>query len=91
MFLKGNSLQETLAGSLGTLQRRVNVWIHLLFKILLQNLKELNFVPASNSEELSVLLKKTEVVFLDGTEHSIQRPLHKEEQKRYYSGKKNIL
>ncbi|WP_121330111.1 MULTISPECIES: hypothetical protein [unclassified Flavobacterium] len=60
----------------------------LFLKILLQNLKELNFVPACNSEELSILLKKTEVVFFDGTEHCIQRSLHKEEQKRDYSGKK---
>jgi Helix-turn-helix of DDE superfamily endonuclease len=88
MYLKNNSLQETLASSWGMLQPRANVWIHLLLKILLQTLKELNFVPASNSEELAVLLKKTEVVFLDGTERSIQRPLHKEEQKRHYSGKK---
>jgi DDE superfamily endonuclease len=61
----------------------------LLLKILLQTLKELNFVPASDSEALSVLLEKTENIFLDGTERNIQRPLHKEEQKRHYSGKKN--
>jgi hypothetical protein len=91
MYLKNNSLQETLASSWGMLQPRANVWIHLLLQLLLQSLKELNFVPSSNSEDLAVLLKKAEIIFLDGTERSIQRPLHKEEQKRHYSGKKKNI
>jgi hypothetical protein len=35
------------------------------------------------------LLETVQTLYLDGTERSIQRPLHKEEQKRHYSGKKN--
>jgi hypothetical protein len=90
MYLKNNSLQQTLASSWGMLQPRANVWIQVLLKVLLETLKDLNFVPASNAQELTVLLKKVETIFLDGTERSIQRPLHKEEQKRHYSGKKKL-
>jgi hypothetical protein len=88
-YLKNNSLQQTLASNWGMLQPRANVWIHYFLPILHKTLDELRLIPASNSEKLMGLVSKVDTIFLDGTERSIQRPLHKEEQKRHYSGKKN--
>jgi hypothetical protein len=45
-------------------------------------------VPADDSESLAKLLETVQTLYIDGTERSIQRSLHKEEQKRHYSGKK---
>ena len=89
MYLKNNSLQQTLASTWGLTQPRANVLIHYLLPILLKTLEELNFVPSSNSEDLQKLLSEVNILFLDGTERLIQRPKHAEEQKWHYSGKKN--
>jgi len=88
-YLKNNALQQTHASNWSMLQPRANIWIHLLLERLLSTLQTLSLVPATDSVTLSALLIKAKTIFLDGTERSIQRPLHKEEQKRHYSGKKN--
>lgn len=88
-YLKNNTLQETHASNWGMKQPQCNLWIHFLLQRLLVTLERLQLVPAEDSESLMKLLETIQTLYLDGTERSIQRPMHKEEQKRHYSGKKN--
>jgi hypothetical protein len=88
-YLKNNALQQSHASNWGMLQPQANIWIHYLSGQLLTSLEGMALVPASESGALAELLKEVKKIYLDGTERSIQRPLHKEEQKRHYSGKKN--
>ena len=70
-------------------QPQCNLWIHFLLQRLFVTLEGMQLVPAEDSESLVKLLETIRTLYLDGTERSIQRPLHKEKQKRLYSGKKN--
>jgi hypothetical protein len=88
-YLKNNTLQETHASNWGMKQPQCNLWIHFLLQRLFVTLEGMQLVPAEDSESLMKLLETVQTLYLDGTERSIQRPLHKEEQKRHYSGKKN--
>jgi hypothetical protein len=88
-YLKNNTLQETHASNWGMKQPQCNLWIHFLLQRLFVTLDGMRLVPAEDSESLVKLLETVQTLYLDGTERSIQRPLHKEEQKRHYSGKKN--
>lgn len=88
-YLKNNTLQETQASNWGMKQPQCNLWIHFLLQRLYVTLEGMELVPSEDSESLMKLLETLQTLYLDGTERSIQRPLHKEEQKRHYSGKKN--
>jgi hypothetical protein len=88
-YLKNNTLQETHASNWGMKQPQCNLWIHFLLQRLLVTLESMQLVPADDSQSLAKLLETVQTLYIDGTERSIQRPLHYEEQKRHYSGKKN--
>ena len=88
-YLKNNTLQETHASNWGMKQPQCNLWLHFLLQRLFVTLEGMQLVPAEDSESLVKLLETVQTLYLDGTERNIQRPLHKEEQKRHYSGKKN--
>ncbi len=88
-YLKNNSLQQTHASNWGMTQPQCNVWIHFLLPRLLFTLECMELVPSDDSEGFEKLLQTIQTLYLDATERSIQRPLHKEEQKRHYSAKKN--
>ena len=88
-YLKNNPLQETHASNWGMTQPQCNIWIHFLLLRLLFTLENMELVPGDDSAALEKLLETVRTLYLDGTERAIQRPLHKEEQKRHYSGKKN--
>jgi hypothetical protein len=88
-YLKNNSLQETHASNWGMKQPQCNLWIHFLLTRLFFTLEAMQLMPSDNSASLTRLLEAVQTLYLDGTERNIQRPLHKEEQKWHYSGKKN--
>jgi hypothetical protein len=90
-YLKNNTLQETQASNWGMKQPQCNLWIHFLLRRLFVTLEGMKLVPAEDSESLVKLLEILQTLYLDGTERSIQRPLHEEEQKRHYSGKKKRI
>jgi hypothetical protein len=88
-YLKNNCLQESLAATFGMNQPQANRWIHLLKEILLNTLKSTNNLPCRDFESFQEILQSGQDVFIDGSERPIPRPSDYEEQKKYYSGKKN--
>ncbi len=82
---------QTMQGALfGISQAKANSWIHFLSPILKSALALQGAVPARSMEELE--RKEDSPVFLhDGTERPIQRPKEEEQQKAFYSGKKNNI
>ena len=88
-YLKTNNLQTVQGAMFGMSQPKANLWIHCLHPILNQALAELGELPARQMEQM--ILDETEetLYFHDGTERPIQRPNKPDQQKLYYSGKKN--
>jgi hypothetical protein len=89
IYLKNNPLQQTHASNWGITQPKANIWIHYLLPLLLQALDYMRLVPEDTDNNFEELLKNIDTLYFDGVERNIQRPKHKEEQKRHYSGKKN--
>jgi hypothetical protein len=87
-YLKSNALQEHHAAVYDMSQPQANRWIHLLLKLLLQALKNLQQLPERRPEKIKQVLARLQQVFVDGTERDIQRPAGAEEQREHYSGKK---
>ena len=72
-------------------QSQCNRWLHLLLRLLHQTLAALRQLPERNASKLSKTLKGLREVFIDGTERDIDRPQDSEEQRKHYSGKKNVI
>jgi hypothetical protein len=100
IYLKQGGLQEAHATLFDMHQPNANTWIHLLHTVLNQALAALGELPARVAEALQQKLEPEEegddddqiglrLFFHDGTERPITRPTDKEQQKTYYSGKKN--
>ena len=88
-YLKTNNLQTVQGAFFGISQPKANVWIHGLHPILNQSLAALGELPARQMEEVSFDETEATLYFHDGTERPIQRPRDPEQQRLYYSGKKN--
>ncbi len=48
-------------------------------------------MPANSITELNAKLTDVRLIIVDGTEQRKNRPKNKEKQKKYYSGKKNVI
>ena len=65
--------------------------VHLLSGLLLETVEQMDILPASERKELKKKLKNLnmrEFVIADGTERPVRRPVNKDLQKEFYSGKK---
>lgn len=91
IYLKTNNLQSVQASLFEMHQPEANLWIHLLAPILNSALKDSGMTPARSMEELDLNEQEGHLLFHDGTERPIQRPLDEDEQKTYYSGKKSVI
>lgn len=81
-----NPTQEFMGLHFELTQPKVAMWIKVLEPILLKSLKQLDLVPARDSESLNDRLINSVTVLLDASERPINRP--KYDQKDFYSGKK---
>ena len=95
VYLKNNPLQEYHAACFDMEQKQCNRFIHVLYSILEQSLREAGVMPADNQKKLSNILKalsedreEVPVLLHDGTEREIPRPVDPDEQQENYSGKK---
>ena len=88
-YLKTNNLQTVQGVLFGMSQPKANVWIHCLHPILNQTLAELGELPARYMTEMTFAEDAGSLYFHDGTERPIPRPGDPEQQRLYYSGKKN--
>ena len=88
-YLKTNNLQTVQGALFGISQPKANVWIHCLQPILNQTLAELGELPVRQMEQLAIDDSEPHLFFHDGTERPIPRPTEPEQQRFYYSGKKN--
>ena len=89
-YFKNYPLQEVMGFLFGMSQSQVNAWIHRLTEVLKQALFEGGYLPERCPEHLiEVLSTSSEQEFaIDGTERRRQRPKDKEEQKKFYSGRR---
>ena len=65
--------------------------VHMLAPILLSALERLDLLPAREKKHLKKKFKNLNMkgfVIADGTERPIRRPMNKDSQKEFYSGKK---
>jgi len=88
-YLKTNTLQTVQGALFGMSQPKANVWLHCLHPILNQTLAELAELPARQMEQIVFAENEEALYFHDGTERPIQRPRNPDQQRLYYSGKKN--
>ena len=88
-FLKTNNLQQVQGAMFGISQPKANVWIHCLHPILNQTLAELGELPARQMADMTFTENEESLYFHDGTERPIPRPGEPDQQRLYYSGKKN--
>jgi len=88
-YLKTNNLHTVQGALFGMSQPKANVWIHCLHPILNQTLAELGELPARHMTEMTFAEDAGSLYFHDGTERPMPRPGDPEQQRRYYSGKKN--
>jgi len=88
-YLKTNNLQTVQGAFFGISQPKANVWIHCLHPILNQSLAALGELPARQMEDVSFDETEATLYFHDGTERPMQRPCAPDQQRLYYSGKKN--
>ena len=90
-YYKTYPLQEVIGFLFDLSQSQANEWIHTLSEVLRRALGKENQLPERDPQHLQEVLGECpELAFIiDGTERRRQRPVDKEEQKSYYSGKKN--
>jgi hypothetical protein len=95
VYLKNNPLQEYHAACFDMEQKQCNRFIHVLYHILEQSLREAGVMPADNQKKFSNILRalsedreEVPVLLHDGTEREIPRPVDPDEQQENYSGKK---
>ena len=88
-YLKTNNLQTVQGALFGMSQPKANVWLHCLHPILNQTLAELGELPARQMQQVVFDENEETLYFHDGTERPIPRPCDPDQQRLYYSGKKN--
>jgi hypothetical protein len=95
VYLKNNPLQEYHAACFNMDQKHCNSFIHVLYHILEQCLRDADVMPAKTQKEFETLFKEQfseddvlPVLLHDGTEREIPRPVDEDEQQENYSGKK---
>lgn len=94
VYLKNNPLQEYHAACFDMDQKHCNSFIHVLYHILEQCLRDADVMPAETQKEFEVLLKdqssenELPILLHDGTEREIPRPVDEDAQEENYSGKK---
>lgn len=88
-YLKTNNLQSVQGALFGISQPKANLWLHCLHPILNQTLAELGELPVRQMEQMVFAENEESLYFHDGTERPIQRPRNPDQQRLYYSGKKN--
>ena len=88
-YLKSNNLQSVQGALFGISQPKANVWIHCLEPVLNQTLAELGELPVRQMADMTFREGEESLYFHDGTERPIPRPADRQQQRRYYSGKKN--
>jgi len=94
VYLKNNPLQEYQAACFDMDQKPCNQFIHVLYRILEQCLRDTEVIPAETQKEFELLLKARQdvdclpILLHDGTEQEIPRPVDWDEQRENYSGKK---
>ncbi len=86
-YLKTNNLQTVQGALFGISQPKANVWIHCLHSVLNKTLAQLGELPVRQMAEMT--FGEETLYFHDGTERPIPRPVDPEQQRFYYSGKKN--
>jgi len=75
----------------GISQPKANVWIHCLQSVLNKTLAQLGELPVRQMTEMIFTEGEETLYFHDGTERPIPRPGDPEQQRLYYSGKKNDM
>lgn len=88
-YLKTNNLQTVQGAMFGMSQPKANLWLHCLHPILNRTLAELGELPARQMEQMVFDENEETLYFHDGTERPIPRPCDPDQQRLYYSGKKN--
>lgn len=90
VYFRQYPTQEVQGYLFGLRQTQANQWVHRLTGVLNQALGDELQLPERRPSKLSEVLSRCpELVFLiDGTERPINRPKDKDDQKKYYSGKK---
>jgi len=88
-YLKTHNLQEVHGALFGISQPKANLWIHCLHPLVNQALAAVDALPAREMPAELFADDDTTLYFHDGTERAIQRPSDPEQQREYYSGKKN--
>ena len=87
-YLKSNNLQMVQGSLFQMSQPKANQWIHTLHPVLNQALAQAEALPAREMDKV-VFAEDETLYFHDGTERPIPRPLDREAQRTFYSGKKN--
>jgi hypothetical protein len=88
-YLKTNNLQTVQGAFFGISQPKANMWIHCLHPILNHSLAALGELPTRQMEQMIFDENEETLYFHDGTERPIPRPCDPDQQRLYYSGKKN--
>jgi hypothetical protein len=90
IYLKQNPTQYYHGALFKMSQGKVSQWLKLLLPLLAKTLDHMKLLPARSANELYASLKVVAnyLIFIDGTERPIPRPVDKEKQHFFYSGKK---
>jgi hypothetical protein len=94
VYLQNNPLQAYHAACFWMGQKHCNTFVHCLTHVLRLSLEMMELVPAETDKGLSGCLSALSkdgvqpVLFHDGTQREIPRPVDNEQQKEPYSGKK---
>jgi hypothetical protein len=91
VYLKQGMTQEALASQFGMHQPDANKRIHFLHPIPDGALGDIGDLPVRNAESIDIGNGKQNFFLHDGTERPIVRPKNKDDQKLYFSGKKNNI
>jgi hypothetical protein len=89
-YIKTNNLQMVQGALFGMSQPKANQWIQCLHTILNLTLNGIGALPVRDMADVIFDEKKESLYFHDGTERPIQKPSDSAEEKKHYSGKKNI-
>ena len=91
IYLRKAMTQDVLGELFGVQQPVANKWIHRLLPVLNRALADLGELPAREIKPLRVEHTPKPLYFHDATERPINRPKDPQDQKTYYSGKKNSI
>lgn len=90
VYLKNYSLQEMMAASFGFSQGNASKWVNILRPLMLESLKGLSLLPETASSGLAHKLEElgSRECILDATERPINKPLDRDTEEQFFSGKK---